>query len=135
MKVVGLALAGLTIAALVGVVIVPAFDGRGREEECRLNLRNIDRAKFFAALEHRLPHGAAVPREWLLVYLDQTFPACPAGGEYRVNPVGSPPTCSRGGRHALPPEMPRHAAEPPPAGSGETNELPTSTGPAPDPDR
>ncbi len=99
LKPLGLGLAGLTLAALICMLTAPFREGNRHEEECQWNLRNIDRAKYFAALEHHLTNGAHVPMDWIVVYLDGILPKCPAGGVYHINPVGTPPLCSCGGKH------------------------------------
>ena len=80
----------------------PAGGAADPQARCIANLRALDAAKEQCALERNLADGAAVKEEWLAPFLkDGKLPACPAGGAYRVNLVGKPPTCSAEG-HALP---------------------------------
>jgi hypothetical protein len=66
---------------------------------CLNNLRQIDGAKQQWALENG-KHASDVPTEAdLKVYLGRgtagvTFPVCPQGGRYTINPVDKNPTCS-----------------------------------------
>ncbi len=69
---------------------------------CINNLRIIDAAKQQWALENDKTASAVPTAQDLLPYFpDNLFPACPAGGIYTLNAVGTPPTCSVPG-HVLP---------------------------------
>ena len=115
----------MTVTGTVLIVLMaprpPAEFVRAAAEECRSNLRVIDEGKCIAAIKFDLTNGAVVTREQVTQCLPFDFPACPEGGEYRVNAMGRLPECSRGGAHALPPDY----------GKPEI----TSTGPARDPGR
>jgi len=68
---------------------------------CSNNLRLIDAAKQQWALEKQKPAGAILTTADLLPYLpNRTFPACPGGGVYTLNPVGFAPLCNIPG-HAM----------------------------------
>ena len=71
---------------------------------CITNLRQIDAAKQQWALENS-KNDVSVPIALdLLPYLKgNVFPVCPSGGNYTINAVGLPPTCSIPG-HVLPPQ-------------------------------
>jgi hypothetical protein len=73
------------------------------DTQCINNLRLIDAAKEQYALEKGLADGDVIPEpKDLGVYMKGgVLPTCPAGGEYSVNAVGKPPTCSIP-KHALP---------------------------------
>ena len=69
---------------------------------CINNLRLINGAKMQWALEKQKPAGALLTAANLTPYLpNNTLPACPAGGVYTLNPVGTPPICNIPG-HAVP---------------------------------
>jgi len=70
---------------------------------CINNLRIIEGAKDQWALENKKVDGTAVSAQDLQPYLkNNTIPACPQGGAYTLNRVGTPPTCSIPG-HVYPP--------------------------------
>lgn len=87
------------MAATGGVLIaiaVPAFlrareNARGRA--CQENLSILDGAKEQYALENKKQNGDPVTMEDLKPYLKKA-PECPAGGEYKLNPIGTDPVCS-----------------------------------------
>ena len=64
-------------------------------------LRQLDGAKQQWALENSKTAGAVPTQQDLAPYLNNTVPSCPAGGQYTLNAVGQPPTCSIPG-HVLP---------------------------------
>jgi hypothetical protein len=74
---------------------------------CVNNLRILDAAKEQAAMEHKWGEGKQIPsdsaaEESVLQYVrGGEMPQCPDGGEYTLNPIGEPPTCSVAG-HKLP---------------------------------
>ena len=69
---------------------------------CINNLRILDGAKEQWALENKKVSGTFVNAVEIQPYLKgNVIPACPAGGIYVLNPVGTPPVCSIPG-HALP---------------------------------
>lgn len=70
---------------------------------CRENLLKIDSAKEQWALEKNLSNGTPLPEDWLdnpAIVSEQGYlkkkPVCPAGGTYRINPIGTDPECSIG---------------------------------------
>ena len=68
---------------------------------CANNLRIIDAAKAQWALENKKPAGAPVSAQDIQPYLrNNALPACPQGGAYTLNALGTPPTCSIAG-HVL----------------------------------
>lgn len=70
---------------------------------CINNLRQLDGAKQQWALENRKADGDVPSAQDIALYLkDQVLPACPAGGSYTLNGLGTAPTCSIAG-HVLPP--------------------------------
>ena len=114
----GMALAGLIIGyinlvitaiAILGIMMsiaIPSFV-QARETSqthlCINQLRQIDAAKEQWALETNARPGS-VPAWTQLTGPDKylkTTPTCKAGGAYCINPVGTPPTCTKPG-HVLP---------------------------------
>ncbi len=62
---------------------------------CIGNLRRIQTAKEQWALANHKPNGATVTEAELAPYLrGASFPKCPSGGTYTLNPVGAAPVCS-----------------------------------------
>jgi DNA repair exonuclease SbcCD ATPase subunit len=68
---------------------------------CINNLRQLDGAKQQWALEHNKTAEAVPTALDIAPYLNNTLPACPAGGTYTINAVNLVPTCSVPG-HELP---------------------------------
>lgn len=61
--------------------------------KCLSNLRVISGAKAYYAREHGLSQGAQIPEE-VLLKMGVWPKTCPAGGTYRINPVGVDPECT-----------------------------------------
>lgn len=75
---------------------VPHLVTAYRSHEARLcarNLQDIQSAKQAWAGQHHLSNGTPVRLPHLYPTPAQP-PHCPAGGRYRINPVGTPPECS-----------------------------------------
>jgi type II secretion system protein G len=106
----------MIVVAIIGIIIaiaVPAFlraRENSRGQACQENLSKIDGAKEQYALEFKLSNGGTVTMDNLINppgttsgqkqgYLKQE-PACPSGGTYTVNPIGTNPTCSIGSSNA-----------------------------------
>jgi hypothetical protein len=69
---------------------------------CVKNLQQIDLAKRQWAAENKLEKGSLMMLDDLANYFpDGVIPACPAGGHYSINRIGSPPACSLNG-HSIP---------------------------------
>jgi transposase len=65
-------------------------------------LRQIEGAKQQWALEKIKPNGSLVtPADLAPYFSTKTFPVCPGGGVYTLNPIGLAPLCNIPG-HALP---------------------------------
>lgn len=81
-----------------GIAITPQ---QQQVNTCINNLRHLDGAKQQWALENKKSEQA-IPRDNdLQPYLkDGVIPTCPAGGNYTLNSVAVPPTCTMPG-HAL----------------------------------
>lgn len=67
-----------------------------RAAACAANLAVIESAKEAAAFALNLADNAVVTPEQLSPYIGGGFASlsCPAGGTYRIGPVGTPPSCS-----------------------------------------
>lgn len=64
-------------------------------EQCRENLRTIDRAKSAWARAHNKVYGEMVHEDDLLPYLPSAnVLKCPTGGRYTLNNYGTLPSCS-----------------------------------------
>lgn len=78
------------------------------DSSCLENLKAMKAAKDLAAEDNNWPANMPVPigggEETVIIRSlgRDTMLTCPIGGEYSWNPVGRPPTCSIGGKHALP---------------------------------
>ncbi|HOE96384.1 MAG TPA: prepilin-type N-terminal cleavage/methylation domain-containing protein [Candidatus Sumerlaeota bacterium] len=102
----------MIVVAIIGILIAIAVPGfvrartQSRNRACQENLTKIDGAKEQHALENDLAPGAAVAMSDLVTgdpttsYL-KVEPECPESGTYTVGAVGTDPTCSVGGDHAL----------------------------------
>jgi len=106
----------MIVVAIIGIIIaiaVPAFlraRENSRGQACQENLSKIDGAKEQYALEFKLSNGGTVTMAQLIDppgatagqkqgYL-KAQPACPSGGTYSVNAIGTNPTCSIGSSNA-----------------------------------
>ncbi|MCX6366098.1 MAG: prepilin-type N-terminal cleavage/methylation domain-containing protein [Armatimonadetes bacterium] len=104
-----------TIVSVIFAIASPSIR-RSREvaqaRSCIRNLRQIDSAKEQYAMDNRLVQGATMPALSVFcgvgtaTYIKGGTPACPRGGTYTVNSLGTDPTCSVGTAaliaHALP---------------------------------
>jgi hypothetical protein len=68
---------------------------------CINNLRQIDAAANWFALEHKLTNGSPInfPNDltpYMKLNNSGKIPSCPQGGFYSIKKVGEPPTCSLG---------------------------------------
>src|SRR4051794_34425370 len=89
----------LIIGILMAIAVPNFIKARenSRRSSCIANLKQIDSAKEQWAMDNKAASGAAVLMSDIAgVYMKgaATGPACPAGGAYTVNNVGTNPTCS-----------------------------------------
>lgn len=94
----------VAVPAIAAAMVLPALakaKGKAQSISCINNLKMIDLAKRMYADDEKKQDGAGVSPDTLLKYLGNRFPACPGGGSYAVNPIGTKPTCSMPG-HSLP---------------------------------
>lgn len=86
------------IALLLGIA-VPQWNRsreRTRRISCLTNLKSIDDAKSVIAIQEHLKNGDEVSEEELVpAFLKgNSFPDCPSGGDYTIQPIGEEPECS-----------------------------------------
>ena len=99
----------MIVVAIIGILLAIAVPGWMRyryvsqARVCQENLRIIDEAKEQLALVEGLSGGTVVEWDQLYVagdrgkcYLDHGIPACPASGDYILNPISTLPECSVG---------------------------------------
>lgn len=85
----------IILAALFAVSNV-IQEMNARKKQCQQNLALLEKAK----LKFGAKYGAGLGSEISLKVLDSYSGgvlydlSCPSGGEYRINPVGQPVTCS-----------------------------------------
>ena len=85
------------IIGLLLTIAVPSFvqaRNESRKNACIANLRVIDAAKEEWALIEKKNDGDAVTMGNLVDTYIRTTPECPAGGTYKLNNIGTDPTCS-----------------------------------------
>jgi len=97
----------MIVVLIIGVLLaiaVPNFM-RARETSranaCQANLKQIDAAKEQWAMDNNANNGDAVVDAEVDGYIKGGAPTCPSGGAYTYGAVGTDPTCSIGGLHAL----------------------------------
>ena len=91
-----IALILVALSCLVTLVWIVGFPGAVKRGQCMDNLRILAKAKQAYAGENDLREDDTISLDTLMPYAtDPSQPlTCPAGGTYRLNPVGQPPTCS-----------------------------------------
>ncbi len=103
----------MIVVLIIGILLaiaVPNFvkaRETSRARTCTGNLKQIDSAKEQYAMENQLAEGDSVDETALWGdgsapgdYMKKP-PACPSGGTYSVNAVGTDPACDYGNGHAL----------------------------------
>jgi prepilin-type N-terminal cleavage/methylation domain-containing protein len=93
----------LIIGILLAIAIPNFVKARdtSRTKACIANLKQIDAAKEQYAMDQKLNNGGTVASGDLAPAYIKSWPACPAGGTYTVNVVGTNPTCNQP-NHVLP---------------------------------
>jgi prepilin-type N-terminal cleavage/methylation domain-containing protein len=93
----------LIIGILLAIAIPNFVKARdtSRTKACIANLKQIDAAKEQYAMDQKLNNGGTVASGDLAPAYMKSWPACPAGGAYTVNVVGTNPTCDQP-NHILP---------------------------------
>ena len=101
----------MIVVLIIGILLaiaVPNFvkaRETSRTKACVANLKQIDSAKEQWAMDNKKAEGDAVTNGLTDLcgtgkYIKKT-PVCPSGGTYTVDVIGTDPTCSIGGAHAL----------------------------------
>ena len=90
----------LIIGILMAIAVPNFIRARetSRRNSCIANMKQMDSAKEQWAMDNKAASGAAVQMSDIAgVYMKGSVagPACPAGGAYTVNPVGTNPACSK----------------------------------------
>ena len=88
----------VAIIGLLAAIAIPNFvraRDTARTNACIANLKQIDGAKQIYALENGL--ADTVTPTWANLVPDyiKKQPACPGGGTYAINTVGTDPTCDQ----------------------------------------
>ena len=96
---IGIALAVFMIPLMFAIAIPNFIKARDSAQmnACINNLRQIDAAKQQWALEYKKQTSDTPTERELAPYLKLQagqMPKCPAAGEYKINSVGEPPTCT-----------------------------------------
>jgi Domain of unknown function (DUF4190) len=92
----GIALSIFVIPLMLAIAIPNFVKARQTAQAhlCINNLQRIDTAVQLWALQTKKEKGAIPSESELVPFLGGTFPVCPAGGVYRINPVEEKPSCS-----------------------------------------
>lgn len=104
----------MIVVLIIGILLaiaVPQWVGtrsRSQQKTCISQLRAISGAKEQFAMEFNKATGdAVVAADLVPTYLKgSALPACPAGGTYTIQNVGTEPTCSLGGQATNPHVLP-----------------------------
>ncbi|MBS1716484.1 MAG: prepilin-type N-terminal cleavage/methylation domain-containing protein [Armatimonadetes bacterium] len=94
----------LIMGVLLSIAIPQWVNARttSRTNACVSNLHKIEDAKDQFAMANGLGNGAVVLQTDLApLFLRSSFPSCPAGGAYAINPIGTNVTCTVA-NHVLP---------------------------------
>ncbi|MBI3721044.1 MAG: prepilin-type N-terminal cleavage/methylation domain-containing protein [Fimbriimonas ginsengisoli] len=91
----------MMVVLIIGIIVAIAAPQwiqsreNTRQKACVENLREIEEAKECWAMQNNIPNGGvAVVGDLVPVYIKSTFPSCPSGGVYTIQPVGTSPTCT-----------------------------------------
>jgi prepilin-type N-terminal cleavage/methylation domain-containing protein len=93
----------LIIGILLAIAVPNFMHARetSRAKACVANLKQVDAAKEQWAMDNNANNGDAVVDAEVNAYIKGGAPTCPSGGTYTYGAVGTDPTCSIGGDHAL----------------------------------
>jgi prepilin-type N-terminal cleavage/methylation domain-containing protein len=95
----------LIIGILMAIAVPNFIQARAssRKNSCVANLKQIDSGKEQYAMEAKLDTGATVTWANLAPTYLKAQPACPGGGTYTIDVVGTNPSCSLSASgHVLP---------------------------------
>jgi prepilin-type N-terminal cleavage/methylation domain-containing protein len=87
----------VAIIGLLAAIAIPSFvkaRNTSQQNACINNLRQVDSGKEQAAMTFHLSNGDAITKATVDSYIKGGAHACPGGGTYTYNVVGTLPTCS-----------------------------------------
>ncbi len=88
----------VAIIGLLAAIAIPSFvkaRNTSQQNACINNLRQIDSAKEQWAMANRMTDGDTVTTTAVDTYIKGgTTPACPGGGTYTYNVIGTNPGCT-----------------------------------------
>jgi hypothetical protein len=96
----------IVLIGLAAAVVFLVIERQQRilQAQCLDNIRVLEKAKLRFGAEYGAKLGDAISQRVLESFIgpDTRRIACPCGGEYNINPVGEPVTCSA---HSKPEEI------------------------------
>jgi len=98
----GVGVVMIAVMGLLAAIAIPSFVKARQTSQtaaCINNMRMIDAAKEQTAMAQQYEDGAEVTAQEISMYLKYGYSgvACPLGGTYTINPVGTDPACSTHG--------------------------------------
>jgi prepilin-type N-terminal cleavage/methylation domain-containing protein len=84
----------ITVIVFIAMPSYKVSSTTSRRTACIENLRLIDQAKEQLAMSKGFPNGTQVAWSDVVPRYINFFPICPPGGSYRLNSIGSDPSCS-----------------------------------------
>lgn len=100
---IGEMLIAVLLISVVAAIGVPGFAksrASASKASCLQNLHRLAEAKQQWVFDHPNAKPGPLRSDLEGVYIS-AWPTCPSGGEYAINPIGQPPTCTNGGAHRL----------------------------------
>ena len=96
----------VAIIGLLAAIAIPSFvtaRANARASACVNNLRQVDSAKEQAAMANNWAndYDCSGDAATINAYIKGGAPSCPSSGTYTYGNIGTDPTCSVGGGHAL----------------------------------
>lgn len=100
----------VAIIGLLAAIAIPNFiraRQAARANACIENMRAIDFAKVQWATENNGGEGDSISNDNVNLYVKgNEMPVCPAGGNYTVGTIGTPPDCDYGDGTDYPHNLP-----------------------------
>lgn len=86
----------LIVGVLMAIIVPSCVKDRAasQKNECEAYLNQIDTAKEMYAIDNNLSDGASIQWSNIVPKYLKTKEKCSSGGEYKLNPIGTDPTCS-----------------------------------------
>lgn len=90
----------MIVVLIIGILMaiaVPNFvqaRSSSRRSTCVASLKKIDASKEQCAMDNKMNSGDAVTTAQLVPTYLRVMPACPGGGTYTLNAIGTSPSCS-----------------------------------------